>query len=119
MTNLRGLDLSRNYFNSTTPIWLYNFKGLKSLNLGENDFQGPILGDIGNMTSIIHIDLSGNKIEGRIPRSMGTLCNAKVIDLSYNKFGDLSNIFRSLSGCTSDSLEQLRLAGCQLFWFFD
>ncbi|KAL7164647.1 hypothetical protein ACSBR2_040528 [Camellia fascicularis] len=119
MTSLRDLDLSGNHFNSTIPIWLYNFKGLKSLNLHGNDLQGPITGDIGNMTSIIHIDLSDNEIGERIPRSMGTLCNAKVIDLSNNKFGDISDVFRSLTGCISNSLETLSLIGCQLYGSFD
>ncbi|KAI7994142.1 Receptor-like protein EIX2 [Camellia lanceoleosa] len=114
MTSLRDLDLSGNHSNSTIPIWLYNFKGLKSLNLRGNHLQGPITGDIGNMTSIIHSDLSDNEIEGRIPRSMGTLCNAKVVDLSNNKFGDISDVFRSLTRCISDSLETLSLIGCQL-----
>ncbi|GMP95184.1 hypothetical protein CsSME_00044326 [Camellia sinensis var. sinensis] len=114
MTSLRDLDLSWNRFNSTIPIWFYNFKGLKSLNLGGNDLQGPITDDIGNMTSIIHIDLSYNEIEGRIPRSMGGLCSTKFIDFSYNKFGDISDVFRSLTGCISDNLETLRLRECQL-----
>ncbi|THF94296.1 hypothetical protein TEA_020511 [Camellia sinensis var. sinensis] len=119
MTSLQDLDLSGNNFNSTIPIWLYNFKGLKSLDLGWNDLQGPISGDIGNMTSIIHIDLSYNKIEGRIPRSMGGLCNTKFIDFSDNKFGDISDVFRSLTGCISDTLETLSLIGCQLYGSFD
>ncbi|GMP95187.1 hypothetical protein CsSME_00044328 [Camellia sinensis var. sinensis] len=119
MTSVRDLDLSRNYFNSTIPIWLYNFKGLKSLNLGENDLQGPISGDIGNMTSIIHIDWSYKEIEGRIPRSMGGFCNTKFIDFSYNKFGDILDVFRSLTGFISDSLETLSLNGCQLSGSFD
>ncbi|THF94294.1 hypothetical protein TEA_020509 [Camellia sinensis var. sinensis] len=119
MTSLQDLDLSGNNFNSTIPIWLYNFKGLKSLDLGWNDLQGPISGDIGNMTSIIHIDLSYNKIEGRIPRSMGGLCSTKFIDFSYNKFGDISDVFRSLTGYISDSLEMLSLNACQLSGSFD
>ncbi|KAL7164649.1 hypothetical protein ACSBR2_040530 [Camellia fascicularis] len=98
MTSLRDLNLSSNYFNSTIPIWLYNFKGLKSLNLHRSNLRGPITE---------YHDLWGG------------LCNTKFIDFSHNKFGDKSDVFRSLTRCILDSLKTLSLSECQLSGSFD
>ena len=70
---------------------------------------------IGNLTSAISIDLSYNELNGKVPRSLGTLCKLREIRLSGNKWSpQISEIFKSLSGCVSNGLEILEINDGQL-----
>ncbi|KAM4102742.1 hypothetical protein ACJW30_06G025000 [Castanea mollissima] len=103
LTSLRHLGLSANNFNSSIPNWLYSFSHLEFLNLDYNSLHATIS------------NLSHSELEGKVPRSLGNLCNLREIRLSYNKWSpEISEIFESLSGCVSNSLEILDLSNAQL-----
>ncbi|KAL4618781.1 hypothetical protein ACB092_06G034700 [Castanea dentata] len=112
LKHLIYLDLSFQFYsNSQIP----RFSHLEFLNLGYNSLHATISSSIGNLTSAISIDLSRNELEGKVPRSLGNLCNLREIRLSYNKWSpEISEIFESLSGCVSNSLEILDLSNAQL-----
>ncbi|KAH0889493.1 hypothetical protein HID58_051922 [Brassica napus] len=109
---LEVLDLSRNYFYSPTPNWLFDltslrklflqlvrlqgsispgFKKLKlleTLDLSKNELSGEIpavLGDLPRLKNLHILDLSENKLSGSVPKCMGNL-TAITLDLSRNRF---------------------------------
>ncbi|XP_065628246.1 receptor-like protein EIX2 [Quercus suber] len=112
MTSLRHLDLSRNYFNSSIPNWLYSFSRLEFLNLGSSNLQGTISSAIGNLTSAISIDLSGNELGGKLPVSFGNLSSLTNLDFSNNQFsGTLPQNLGQLKNLVELSFSQNSISG--------
>ncbi|PSR93446.1 LRR receptor-like serine/threonine-protein kinase [Actinidia chinensis var. chinensis] len=113
LTSLEELSLSGFGFNSSIPEWLYSLWHLEMLDLGYNQLNGVISSSIGNLTSLVILDLSRNDLEGGIPREAGNLCKLRRLILSgysgIRSGGDISDLFRTLSGCISYSLEILKL----------
>ncbi|KAB2620405.1 leucine-rich repeat receptor-like protein CLAVATA2 [Pyrus ussuriensis x Pyrus communis] len=111
LTSLKVLDLSDNYFNSTIPQWLYSLNHLESLDLSSNAFHGEISSSLGNLTALVDLSLGYNQLEGEIPNSLGNLCKLTSFDLSSNNFrGRVLEIFESLSNCSFDQIDSLRLS---------
>ncbi|XP_050124798.1 receptor-like protein EIX1 isoform X2 [Malus sylvestris] len=110
LTSLKVLDLSDNYFNSTIPTWLYSLGHLESLDLSYNAFHGEISSSLGNLTALVLLNLAGNQLKGEIPNSLGNLCKLTYFVLWSNNFtGRVSEIFESLSQCSSDQIASLFL----------
>ncbi|XP_023888942.1 receptor-like protein EIX1 [Quercus suber] len=71
-TTLKILDLSLNNFSSTIPDWLFDIgHSLVYLNLSRCQLHGVIPNAFGNLTSLISLDLSDNNLEGPIPLTLG------------------------------------------------
>lgn len=108
-TNLKTLDLTRNYLDDISP--LSNLKNLTSLNLFANDVEdiSPLAGltnlthldlywnhritDISaleNLTSLTYLDLGGNKITDISP--LKDLLNLTKLNLNTNKVADISTL---------------------------
>ncbi|GKV51010.1 hypothetical protein SLEP1_g57687 [Rubroshorea leprosula] len=112
-TSLVHLGLSGNNLTASTFQWLFNFSNsLVSLDLGSNQFRGPIPetftqmtlleelslydnqfeGEIPksfwsrNLSSLRSLALSKNKLSGNIPKSIGLLSNLEDLFLSFNSF---------------------------------
>ncbi|GAY52197.1 hypothetical protein CUMW_140060 [Citrus unshiu] len=139
-STLTTLDLSHNQFdNSFVPAWVFGLSRLHFLNLGYNNFQGPIPEGLQNLTSLKHLglpfnhfsssvpkwfdrlthlehlSLSYNSLEGRIPRSMARLCNLRRLYLGGAKLNqEISEILEIFSGCVSNGLESLALASSSI-----
>ncbi|RVW24357.1 LRR receptor-like serine/threonine-protein kinase EFR [Vitis vinifera] len=112
VTSLSVLDLSTNGFNSSTPLWLFNFSSLAYLDLNSNSLQGSVPEGFGFLISLDYIDLSFNiLIGGHLPRNLGKLCNLRTLKLSFNSIsGEITELIDGLSECVnSSSLESLDL----------
>ncbi|XP_050238853.1 receptor-like protein EIX2 [Mercurialis annua] len=111
LTSLQNLNLyGVNLTGFTIPEWLYTFRHLENLDLSQTKVQGEISSAIGNLTALVNLKLAFNELVGTLPQTMGTLCNLQVIRLSGNKLGgEVSKVFESFSGCSSQSLEELWL----------
>ncbi|CAN6543336.1 unnamed protein product [Malus baccata var. baccata] len=111
MTSLRVLNLDYNSISSIIPKWLYTFSNLETLVLSENNFHGEISSSIGNLTALVNLYTSDNQLDGKIPNSLGNLCKLMVLEFSRNNFsGSISEIFESLSTCSSGRIELLGLS---------
>ncbi|KAJ9171064.1 hypothetical protein P3X46_019114 [Hevea brasiliensis] len=84
---LSTLDLSSNIFPEPfIPNWIFHLKSLTSLNLAENQFQGPIPKDFQNMTSLQKLVLSSNNFNSSIPNWFSHLGNLVSVNLASNSF---------------------------------
>nr|KAJ0192658.1 hypothetical protein LSAT_V11C800445380 [Lactuca sativa] len=59
LSNIKYLDLSRNYFKGPLPGFFLNMTSLVFLDLGLNFFEGPLPGFFQNLKSLAFLDLSG------------------------------------------------------------
>ncbi|KAF8391021.1 hypothetical protein HHK36_023321 [Tetracentron sinense] len=107
-TSLMVLDLSKNYFNSSIPHWMFDISSLTYLDLSYASF-GRIPDAFTNMISLEYLDFSYNDyIQGVIPRTLGNLCKLQELHLSGSDItGGISEFLNGLSECTNSSLELL------------
>ncbi|KAL0711722.1 hypothetical protein Bca4012_018700 [Brassica carinata] len=105
LTNLKVLDLSRNYFNGSIPD-LKNFTNLEVLGLANSFVEGPRqIEVVCGMKNLRVLDLRSNNLVGKLPLCLGSLNKLRVLDLSSNQLiGSLPFTFSSL-----ESLEYLSL----------
>lgn len=115
-TSLTVLDISKNFFNSSIPNWLFNLTSLTKLDLSSNSFSGSISSEFANLVSLEDLDLSLNGYIGdHIASSLGTLCKLKNLNLAANNLsGDISEFLNNLSVCPSVSLVSLSLNSNQV-----
>ncbi|KAL6320751.1 hypothetical protein AAG906_008751 [Vitis piasezkii] len=128
------LDLSINYFMSSSFDWFANLNSLVTLNLAYSNIHGPIPSGLRNMTSLRFLDLSynnfaspipdwlyhitslehlnlaslnieSNNFHGILPNDIGNLTSITYLDLSYNALeGD---VLRSLGNLCTFQLSNL------------
>ncbi|XP_061354274.1 receptor-like protein EIX1, partial [Gastrolobium bilobum] len=102
------LDLSDT--NSFVPKWIFGLRKLVSLQLRENNIQGPIPDGIQNLTLLQNLDLSINSFSSSIPDWLYVLHHLKFLNLGSNDLcGSISVALGNLS-----SLVVLDLSGNQL-----
>ena len=128
------LDLSINYFMSSSFDWFANLNSLVTLNLASSNIHGPIPSGLRNMTSLRFLDLSynnfaslipdwlyhitslehldlgsldivSNKFQGKLPNDIGNLTSITYLDLSYNALE--GEILRSLGNLCTFQLSNL------------
>ncbi|KAK8571689.1 hypothetical protein V6N12_027764 [Hibiscus sabdariffa] len=69
--DLRYMDLSRNNFRGTLPIWLFeNNTKLEHLILRGNSFSGPLLLPSPPNLNVSLVDISDNRLQGQIPSNI-------------------------------------------------
>ncbi|KAF3432092.1 hypothetical protein FNV43_RR26831 [Rhamnella rubrinervis] len=114
--SLTSLDINGARIHPLIFPWLLNVsRNLINLSISDAAIRGPLPNSFDNMRSLQYIDLGSNELEGGIPNSLGNLCNLKFLRLSNNSVnGKLIDLLESLTGCTTKSLEILRLSGNEL-----
>ncbi|XP_059663807.1 receptor-like protein EIX1 [Cornus florida] len=113
-TSLRVLDISDNSLSSLSPIdWLFSIKGLISLNLGYNNFQGPIPSGLLNMSStLIHLDLSSNDLNSTIPTWLYSFKRLESLHLGFNSLqGVISSDIGNMTSLIDIDLTNNQLEG--------
>ncbi|KAF7835976.1 putative LRR receptor-like serine/threonine-protein kinase [Senna tora] len=87
---LRILDISGNHFVGQFQILgrkPENLSELDVLDIGYNNFGGPLSHFIGNLsTKLTQLFLGGNQIFGKLPTTIGNLVNLIVLGLEDNHF---------------------------------
>ncbi|KAH0645153.1 hypothetical protein KY284_033037 [Solanum tuberosum] len=67
LSGLQVLDLSGNHLNGSIPSYLFHWKNLTSLLLGDNQFSGNLPSITGNLR-LRTLDLLSNQLSGHIPQ---------------------------------------------------
>ncbi|XP_011020398.1 PREDICTED: receptor-like protein 12 [Populus euphratica] len=89
-SSLSILDLSSNYVDESAismlnfPRWVSHLKTLLSLNLANNNFQGPIPNVLQNSTLLKALDLSINHFSSSIPEWLYGFNQLKLLNLRSN-----------------------------------
>ncbi|XP_064957336.1 receptor-like protein EIX1 [Musa acuminata AAA Group] len=124
LSNLKGLDLSDNFFKGEIREILNNVssRGLKHLDLSWNQLSGDIppgslrdleyldlswnfnvivhiFASLGNFTNLRHLGLSANSISGEIPPIVGDAVRLEYLYLSFN--GIIGKIPESIGNLTN------------------
>ncbi|XP_058747462.1 probable LRR receptor-like serine/threonine-protein kinase At1g53440 [Vicia villosa] len=111
LTQLKILDLTRNYLNGSIPTSFANIS-LVVLSLLGNRLSGPIPAEIGDIASLEDLVLENNQLGGPLPSSLGNLSNLKRLLLSSNNFtGTIPESFSELKNLTDFRIDGSSLSG--------
>ncbi|KAK7324509.1 hypothetical protein VNO77_28114 [Canavalia gladiata] len=112
LTQLKILDLTRNYFNGSIPKSLGRLSTLEILSLLGNRLIGSIPSEMGGMASLQEMNLEDNQLEGPLPPSLGNLSNLLRLLLSANNFtGTIPEAYGNLKNLTQFRIDGSRLSG--------
>ncbi|KAF7836623.1 putative LRR receptor-like serine/threonine-protein kinase [Senna tora] len=111
LTQLKELDLSRNYLNGSIPTSFARLP-LVVLSLLGNRISGPIPKEIGNIASLEELVLEDNLLEGTLPPSLGNLKKLRRLLLSANNFsGTIPETFGNLKKLNDFRIDGNRVSG--------
>ena len=112
-SSLTTLNLSSNHFENTLiPSWIFGLHNILSLDLFDNDFQGPIPVDLQNMTFLTHLDLPSNYFNSSIPNWLYSFIHFESLNLGSNKLhGSISNTVGNLTSIISIDQSYNELGG--------
>ncbi|XP_024179799.1 probable LRR receptor-like serine/threonine-protein kinase At3g47570 [Rosa chinensis] len=112
LPNIQELNLGSNQFDGPLPSKLWQCKQLLKLHLGDNKFSGRIPKDIGNLTRIKKIGFYTNSLTGTIPYEFGNLPNLEWLVLQENKLnGHIPSSIFNMSTITLLNLNINQLSG--------
>ncbi|KFK35730.1 hypothetical protein AALP_AA4G029200 [Arabis alpina] len=111
ITQLRVIDLSRNYLTGTIPTTLSKIP-LTNLSLIGNRLSGPVPSQLGDITTLTELLLESNSFSGPIPSSLGNLRSLDRLLLSANNFtGRIPESFSNLKNLTDFRIDGTSLSG--------
>ena len=84
MPYLEYLWLEGNLFTGTLPDSWGALRGLKHLDLFDNDLSGPLPDNLANCLNLHVLNLRGNNFNGTVPASWGALRRLTNLDLRHN-----------------------------------
>ena len=82
-----SLDLWNNQLNGPIPAEIGNLPSLVLLELYGNRLGGEIPAELGNLTNLEWLGLNHNRLSGNIPPALGSLENLQTLDLGSNALG--------------------------------
>ncbi|KAL3630418.1 hypothetical protein CASFOL_023402 [Castilleja foliolosa] len=106
LTSLRNLYLQNNLFSGQIPDSLFSLSSLVRLNLGHNNFSGPISPSFSNLTRLGTLYLEDNHFSGSIPEM-----KLPLVQLNVSNNNLTGPIPRSLSGNPRNSFAGNSLCG--------
>ena len=68
------------------PNWIGDFKNLKVLNIGNNNYTGVLPAEIGKLSKLTKLDVGVNKLSGNLPEEIGNLSSLDTLNLGKNNF---------------------------------
>ncbi|CAI8593283.1 unnamed protein product [Vicia faba] len=111
LTQLKVLDLSRNYLYGSIPNTL-GVLSLVTLAFLGNQLSGPIPSEIGNIATLQELTLEDNLLEGPLPPSLGNLKHLEDLKLSANNFtGAIPESYGNLKNLTDFRIDGSSLSG--------
>ena len=117
LSELRTLDLRRNYLGGSIPPQLGQLPNLTVLNLASNQLTGVIPFELGNLSSLQALRLGDNKLTGEIPSVLRHLANLEWLQLHGNRLeGPLPPWLVGLSSLQVLSLGDNQLTGPLPSW---
>ncbi|KAG5254847.1 LRR receptor serine/threonine-protein kinase [Salix suchowensis] len=112
LTQLREIDLSRNYLNGSIPGSLAELPNLQSLSLLANRLSGSIPREFGSMATLTSLVLEDNLLGGSLPPELGNLKTLERLLLSANNFsGTIPDTFGNLTKLTDFRIDGSELSG--------
>jgi len=85
LTDLEYAFLGSNHLSGTLPSHpLSSWGSLLLLDIGNNNFSGPIPSEVGKLYSLEVIDMFNNSFSGSVPSELGLLSNAQKVMLEMN-----------------------------------
>ncbi|KAL8193570.1 hypothetical protein R6Q57_026705 [Mikania cordata] len=92
LSNLNLLDLRENHFNAELPLLP---KGVTTVLLSNNSFNGKIPKEFSELNHLQHLDLSSNSLVGPPPSGLFSLPNISYLNLESNMLsGSLHNVIK-------------------------
>ncbi|KAF2577064.1 hypothetical protein F2Q68_00001415 [Brassica cretica] len=98
---LEVLDLSRNYFYSPTPNWLFDLTSLRKLFLQTVRLHGSISPGFKKLKLLETLDLSKNELSGEIPAVLGDLPRLNLLGSVPERLNEVGNELGALKGMTT------------------
>ncbi|XWS10618.1 hypothetical protein CRYUN_Cryun38cG0012300 [Craigia yunnanensis] len=109
---LAWLDIGDNNFHGPLPVELSNLRRLKYLNFGNNRFSGEIPSWFGSFTKLQSLFLNDNNFIGVIPSTLGNMSKLEMLVLYDNDFkGQIPTTVGNLSSLKHLYLENNQLSG--------
>ncbi|KAH7434594.1 hypothetical protein KP509_06G025100 [Ceratopteris richardii] len=106
------LDVSNNNFEGPIPAGLGKLKNLQGLFLQGNNFEGPIPYQLSELRSISTMNLSSNQISGSIPSSFSQLRSLNKLCIRNTRIsGPIPDIFAHLQNLQVLDLSRNMLVG--------
>ncbi|PRP85669.1 hypothetical protein PROFUN_06503 [Planoprotostelium fungivorum] len=97
LINLTSIDLSENELNGPIPDTIGQLSSLSTLRLGRNRLIGPIPDTIGRLSLLLDVWLPNNQLNHSIPSGLCRLTSLEKVNLGSNR----------LSGCIPDCIGNL------------
>ncbi|KAG8381293.1 hypothetical protein BUALT_Bualt06G0107400 [Buddleja alternifolia] len=112
-THIQYLDLSRNSFEGEFPCFLQNMSSLRVLHLSGNRYNTSDPHRL-SLSNLVHLNLDDNLLHHDvdwISEFLRDKCHLKSLYLEINEFyGEISGLFKNLSECWIDKLEEINLS---------
>ena len=107
-----GLSLSHQGLIGEVPRELVNLRGLRKLQLADNQLAGPIPVQLGTFGNLTVLDLRYNQLTGMIPRELANLTELRELGLGHNQLsGNIPSDLGNLVKLYSLDLSQNQLIG--------
>jgi LRR receptor-like serine/threonine-protein kinase FLS2 len=89
MSNLITLDLYENNINGPIPATFKGLKTLQVLDLGNNELQGSFIEELCEMKSLGELNLDNNKLSGVLPTCLGNMTSLRNLNIGSNSFNSM------------------------------